>query len=186
MCSNTGVETRVGALPARAARRDAVGSNGGPARVVDMQLRGLVPARPGWRQQAPAPPAVDGSAGWVLDVGALLAFADGTEYAESVRVLATRAGRTLLVALPALAVAAARRPALGPARLAALLAEPTVVLVDGGVAKGQLFDRLVDRAGGDRLAALVVLLAVGHGWPVLTDRGESLLRLRPDLLVIPS
>jgi hypothetical protein len=30
------------------------------------------------------------------------------------------------------------------------------------------------------------MLATERGWPVLTDRGEVLARLRPDLMVIPS
>jgi hypothetical protein len=124
--------------------------------------------------------------GWVLDVGALLAFADATAYAASVRALAARGDRTLLIALPALAVAAARRSGAGARRLAGLLSDAAVVVVDGSVATGAPFDRLVDRAGGDRLAALVVLLATERGWPVLTDRGDALRRLRPDLLVIPS
>ena len=98
----------------------------------------------------------------------------------------------MLVPLPALA-AAARRSRIGSAprpdaapRLAALLAEPMVIGVDAAVASGPLFARLVERAAGDRLAALVVMLATERGWPVLTDRGEALARLRPDLLVIPS
>jgi hypothetical protein len=61
-----------------------------------------------------------------------------------------------------------------------------VIGVDGSAVGGPLYDRLVSRASGDRLAAMVVLLATERGWPVLTDRGESLARLRPDLLVIPS
>jgi hypothetical protein len=138
-----------------------------------------------------APPA--GSVGgWVLDVSALVSFVEGNAYAASVRALAERTGRTLLVPLPALAAAARRsrfgatqRPDASP-RLAALLTEPMVIGVDGAVAAGPVFDRLVERAAGDRLAALVVMLATERGWPVLTDRGEALARLRPDLLVIPS
>jgi hypothetical protein len=123
----------------------------------------------------------------VLDTGALASFVEGTAYAASVRALARRTGRTLLVPMPALAAAVRRRPGLdADFRLAALLADPMVIGVDGTVAAGPLFDRLVDRAAGDRLAALVVFLATQRGWPVLTDRGESLARLRPDLLVIPS
>jgi hypothetical protein len=147
------------------------------ARVISLVLRGGV---------LEAPPA-GAIGGWVLDISALVAFVEGNEYAASVRGMAERTGRTLLVPLPALAAAAQRRPTLNPApRLAALLAEPMVVAVDGAVARGPLFDRLVSRASGDRLAAMVVLLATERGWPVLTDRGESLARLRPDLLVIPS
>jgi hypothetical protein len=71
-------------------------------------------------------------------------------------------------------------------RLAGLLAEPSVVAVDGALAGGFHFDRLVARAGGDRLAALVVMLAIERSWPVLTDRGDALRRIRPDLLTIPS
>jgi hypothetical protein len=147
------------------------------ARVISLVLRGGV---------LEAPPA-GAIGGWVLDISALVAFVEGNEYAASVRAMAERTGRTLLVPLPALAAAAQRRPALNPgARLATLLAEPMVVAVDGAVARGPHFDRLVSRASGDRLAAMVVLLATERGWPVLTDRGESLARLRPDLLVIPS
>lgn len=125
--------------------------------------------------------------GWVLDVAALLAFADALAYAESVRTMAVRTGRTLLIPLPALAVAAARRGDPGPlARFTELLAEPSVVAADARVAHGPRFSRLVDRAGGDRVAALVVLLAVERSWSVLTDRGEALRRIRPDLLTIPS
>jgi hypothetical protein len=129
--------------------------------------------------------------GWVLDVGALLSFADGTALAASVRALAVRSGRTLLVPLPALAVAAVRRAGSVPtsvahARLADLLAEPFVLAVDGAAAVGPLFDRLLTRAAGDRLAALVVMLGIQRCWPVLTDRGEALRRIRPDLMTIPS
>jgi hypothetical protein len=151
--------------------------------VIDLELR--LPSVP---RPAPLQPTLPAGAigGWVLDISALLAFADATAYAACVRALAARGGRTLLVALPALAVAAARRSGIGAQRLAGLLSDATVVVVDGSVAAGSRFDRLVDRAGGDRLAALVVLLATERGWPVLTDRGEALCRLRPDLLVIPS
>lgn len=157
------------------------------ARVISLVLRGGT---------LEAPPA--GSVGgWVLDVSALVSFVEGDAYAASVRALAHRSGRTLLVPLPALA-AAVRRSRLATAPnsvsarledapwLAALLADPMVICVDGASAGGPLFDRLVGRAAGDRLAALVVLLATQRGWPVLTDRGEVLARLRPDLLVIPS
>jgi hypothetical protein len=148
------------------------------ARTITFELRGT--------SLATAPPA--GSVGgWVLDTGALASFVEGNAYAASVRALARRTGRTLLVPMPALAAAVRRRPGLdADFRLAALLADPMVIGVDGTVAAGPLFDRLVDRAAGDRLAALVVFLATQRGWPVLTDRGESLARLRPDLLVIPS
>jgi hypothetical protein len=149
----------------------------GRARVISLELRGGV---------LEGPPA-GAIGGWVLDISALVAFVEGNEYAASVRAMAERTGRTLLVPLPALAAAAQRRPELDPAeRLAGLLAEPMVVAVEGGAAGGPLFERLVSRASGDRLAAMVVLLATERGWPVLTDRGESLARLRPDLLVIPS
>jgi hypothetical protein len=152
------------------------------ARVISLVLRGGT---------LEAPPA--GSVGgWVLDISALVSFVEGNAYAASVRALAERSGRTLLVPLPALAAALRRsqygyapRPDAAP-RLAALLAEPMVIGVDGAVATGPKFDRLVERAAGDRLAALVVMLATQRGWPVLTDRGEALARLRPDLLVIPS
>jgi hypothetical protein len=147
------------------------------ARVISLVLRGGV---------LEAPPA-GAIGGWVLDVSALVAFVEGNEYAASVRAMAERTGRTLLIPLPALAAAAQRRPELDPAaRLRGLLAEPMVIAVDGAAARGPLFERLVSRASGDRLAAMVVLLATERGWPVLTDRGESLARLRPDLLVIPS
>jgi hypothetical protein len=148
------------------------------ARTITLELRGVAPDA--------APPA--GSVGgWVLDTGALVSFVEGNAYAASVRAMAERSGRTLLVPLPALAAAARRRPGLDAgARLSALLADPMVVGVDGTVAAGPLFARLVERAAGDRLAALVVLLATERGWPVLTDRGASLARLRPDLMVIPS
>jgi hypothetical protein len=152
------------------------------ARVISLVLRGGT---------LEAPPA--GSVGgWVLDISALVSFVEGNAYAASVRALAERSGRTLLVPLPALA-AAVRRSHHGSSprpdaasRLAALLAEPMVIGVDGAVASGPVFARLVERATGDRLAALVVMLATERGWPVLTDRGEALARLRPDLLVIPS
>jgi hypothetical protein len=152
------------------------------ARVISFVLRGGT---------LEAPPA--GSVGgWVLDVSALVSFVEGNAYAASVRALARRSGRTLLVPLPALAAAARRSrydtAPLGDAapRLAALLADPLVIGVDGAVAAGPMFARLVERAAGDRLAALVVMLATERGWPVLTDRGEALARLRPDLMVIPS
>ncbi|GIJ44652.1 hypothetical protein Val02_15380 [Virgisporangium aliadipatigenens] len=135
----------------------------------------------------PEPPAPTAAGGWVLDVSALVAFADATTYAASVLAMAHRDGRILLVPLPALAVAAARRPdPVSERRLRDLIDGPAVVAVDGRLARGRLFERLVDRSGGDRLAALVVLLATERNWPVLTERGESLRRLRPDLLVIPS
>lgn len=157
--------------------------------MIDLELRlpltPVAPAAPTPAAPTPAAPAASPS-GWVLDISALLAFADATAYAASVHALATRGGRTLLVALPALAVAATRRSGPGTRRLAGLLSDAAVVVVDGSVATGARYDRLVDRAGGDRLAALVVLLATERGWPVLTDRGEALRRLRPDLLVIPS
>ena len=136
-----------------------------------------------------APPA--GSVGgWVLDVSALTSFIEGNAYAASVRAPAQRAGRTLLVPMPALAAAVRRsRNAMAPdpaLRLAELMRDPMVIGVEGSVAVGPLFDRLVERAAGDRLAAFVVMLATERAWPVLTDRGEALARLRPDLLVIPS
>jgi hypothetical protein len=148
------------------------------ARTITLELRGT--------SLIAAPPA--GSVGgWVLDTGALVSFVESNAYASTVRALAERSGRTLLVPLPALTAAARRRPQLDPGpRLAALLADPMVIGVDGTAVAGPAFDRLVDRAAGDRLAALVVLLATQRGWPVLTDRGESLARLRPDLMVIPS
>jgi hypothetical protein len=148
------------------------------ARTIAFELRGT--------SLAAALPA--GSVGgWVLDTGALASFVEGNAYAASVRALAARTGRTLLVPMPALAAAARRRPRLdADLRLAALLADPMVIGVDAAAVSGPLFDRLVERAAGDRLAALVVFLATQRGWPVLTDRGESLARLRPDLLVIPS
>jgi hypothetical protein len=147
------------------------------ARVISLELRGGT---------LEAPPA-GAIGGWVLDVSALVAFVEASEYAASVLSMAHRTGRTLLVPLPAVAAAAARRPYMNSAgRLGALLAEPMVISVDGSVASGSAYERLVERAAGDRLAALVVLLATQRGWPVLTDRGDSLARLRPDLLVIPS
>src|SRR5690349_19571293 len=94
------------------------------ARVISLVLRGGV-------REAPPAGAVGG---WVLDISALVAFVEGNEYAASVRAMAERTGRTLLVPLPALAAAARRRSAPNAeARLAALLAEPMVVAVDGAV-----------------------------------------------------
>jgi len=128
------------------------------------------------------------SSGWVLDVGALGAFAEGVVYAECVLTLARERGHTLLVPMPAVLAAYERRPAdvAGP-RLARLLADPVVVAAD--YATGALpehLDRLIDRARGDRVAALVVHLAQTRGWPVLTDRGDVLVRLWPGLLIVPA
>jgi len=161
-----------------------------PARVpVDRaaRRRPVQDRRPSLRAVPEPTPDPAPAGGWVLDVSALVAFADATTYAASVRAMATRGGRILLVPLPALAVAATRRPdPVSQRRLRDLIDGPSVVAVDGRLARGRLFERLVDRSGGDRLAALVVLLATERNWPVLTERGEALRRLRPDLLVIPS
>ena len=65
--------------------------------------------------------------GWVLDISAMLAFADATAYAASVRAMVARTGRTLLVPLPVLAAAALRRGYDAAGRLAGLLADPSVL-----------------------------------------------------------
>jgi hypothetical protein len=63
------------------------------------------------------PAVTDPLSGWVLDVAALVAFADRTRYAEAALATATHRGLTLLVPLPALSLAYDARPhhVAGPA-----------------------------------------------------------------------
>jgi hypothetical protein len=129
----------------------------------------------------------DPLSGWVLDVAALVAFADRTRYAEAVLATATDRGLTLLVPSPALSLAYDARPhhVAGPP-LAALLAHPLALPMSPSDAPPDLMAKLAEIAGGDQVAAYVAYLADSRDWPVLTDRGELLKRIRPGLTVFPA
>jgi len=125
--------------------------------------------------------------GWVLDVAALVAFADRARYAEAVLATAAQRGLTLLVPSPALSQAYDARPHhIGGPRLATLLEHPLALVSSPSDVPLELLRKLAEIAGGDQVAAHVAYLADRRGWSVLTDRGELLRRIRPGLVIIPA
>jgi hypothetical protein len=129
----------------------------------------------------------DSLSGWVLDVAALVAFADRTRYAEAALATATHRGLTLLVPLPALSLAYDARPHhIADPPLAALLGHPLALPMSPSDVPPDLMAKLTEISGGDQIAAHVAYLADSRDWPVLTDRGELLQRIRPGLTIFPA
>lgn len=121
--------------------------------------------------------------GWVLDTGALLAYANDDFYLQSVVRSCRRRGRTLLVSGLSLREAMQGRP--GSEQLAELLDDASTVLAEPGEQDATLLREQVRRTGGDVAAAHVACLAAERRWPVLSDRPGQLSEADCSLLVEP-
>jgi hypothetical protein len=121
--------------------------------------------------------------GWVLDTGALLAYANDDFYLQSVVRSCRRRGRTLLVSGLSLREALQDRP--GSEQLAELLDDSSTVLVEPTGRDAPPLREQVRLAGGDVTAAHVAYLAAQRRWPVLSDRPRLLSATDRTLLVEP-
>ncbi|WP_018349436.1 hypothetical protein [Longispora albida] len=131
---------------------------------------------------------IGGVGGWVLDVAALLEFADATTYAEAVTRAARRHSLTMLVPIGVLAEAYAARPlARHRKRLEPIRDERDMWLLTlpGDVPADELA-RYTALASGDQTAAHVAVTALRRGWPVVTDRDQLFHRIAPGLQIIPA
>lgn len=125
--------------------------------------------------------------GWVLDTGALLAYANDDLYLQAVVHSCRRRGRTLLVSVLSLREALRGRPDSGqlPVQLAELLDDVGTVLAEPGEPDVPALSERVRRAGGDVSAAHVAHLAAQRRWPVLSDRPQQLTGADRTLFVEP-
>jgi hypothetical protein len=120
--------------------------------------------------------------GWVLDTGALIAYANDDFYLQSVVRSCRRRGRTLLVSGLSLREALQGRP--GSEQLAELLNDASTVLAEPAAHDAALREQ-VRLAGGDVTAGHVAYLAAERRWPVLSDRPSQLSAADQTLLVEP-
>jgi hypothetical protein len=121
--------------------------------------------------------------GWVLDTGALIAYANDDFYLQSVVRSCRRRGRTLLVSGLSLREALQGRP--GSEQLTELLNDASTVLVELAARDANVLREQVRLAGGDVTAAHVAYLAAERRWPVLSDRPTQLSATDHTLLVEP-
>ena len=127
-----------------------------------------------------APPELGG---WVLDTGALLAYANDDFYLQSVVRSCRRRGRTLLVSGLSLREALQGRPE--SEQLAELLDDAGTVLAEPAERDTLVLREHVRRTGGDVSAAHVAYLAAERRWPVLSDRPVQLSDADRNLLIEP-
>lgn len=121
--------------------------------------------------------------GWVLDTGALIAYANDDFYLQSVVRSCRRRGRTLLVSGLSLREALYGCP--GSEQLAELLNDASTVLAELAARDAAALREQVRLAGGDVTAAHVAYLAAERRWPVLSDRPRQLSAADHTLLVEP-
>lgn len=121
--------------------------------------------------------------GWVLDTGALLAYANDDFYLQSVVRSCRRRGRTLLVSGLSLREALQGRPE--SEQLAELLDDAGTVLAEPAERDAGALREHLSRTGGDVAAAHVAYLAAERRWPVLSDRPVQLSIADRTLLVEP-
>jgi hypothetical protein len=121
--------------------------------------------------------------GWVLDTGALLAYANHDCYLQSVVRSCRRRGRTLLVSGLSMREALHARPGSEP--LAELLDDAGTVLTEPREQDAPALREQVGLIDGDVTAAHVAYLAAQRGWPVLSDRPGQLSATDRSLLVEP-
>jgi hypothetical protein len=121
--------------------------------------------------------------GWVLDTGALIAYANDDFYLQSVVRSCRRRGRTLLVSGLSLREALHGRP--GSEQLTELLSDASTVLVEPAARDAIALREQVRLAGGDVTAAHVAYLAAERRWPVLSDRPGQLSATDHTLFVEP-
>ncbi|HEY8471845.1 MAG TPA: hypothetical protein VIL37_04320 [Natronosporangium sp.] len=121
--------------------------------------------------------------GWVLDTGALIAYANDDFYLQSVVRSCRRRGRTLLVSGLSMREALRGRP--GSEQLAELLNDASTVLAEPAASDAAELREQVRLAGGDVTAAHVAYLAAKRRWPVLSDRPGQLTAADETLLVEP-
>jgi len=121
--------------------------------------------------------------GWVLDTGALLAYANDDLYLQSVVRSCRRRGRTLLVSGLSLREVLELRP--GCEQLTELLHDAGTVLAELMERDAAALRESIGRTGGDVTAAHVAYLAGQRGWPVLSDRPNPLFASEPSLLIEP-
>lgn len=121
--------------------------------------------------------------GWVLDTGALLAYANDDLYLQSVVRACRRRGRTLLISGLSLREALRHRP--GNRQLVELLDDPGTLLAEPAERDAAVLRDRMCRAGVDVTAAHVAELAARRRWPVLSDRPGQLAAVDHTLLVEP-
>jgi hypothetical protein len=126
---------------------------------------------------------ISDAGGWVLDTGALLAYANDDFYLQSVVRSCRRRGRTLLVSGLSLQEALRGRPDCE--QLAELLHDASTVLAEPGERDAAVLCEQVRLTGGDVTSAHVAYLAAQRRWPVLSDRPGQLCASDDDLLVEP-
>lgn len=122
--------------------------------------------------------------GWILDTGALLAYANHDTYTRAVVASCRARGRTVLICDTALAAALDTRPDVFETLLE-LRRHPTTWLAELTDANAAEVGTLLTRTNGDIEVAHVVHEAVSRCWPILSDRRELLLAVDSTLLVEP-
>jgi hypothetical protein len=126
---------------------------------------------------------ISDAGGWVLDTGALLAYANDDFYLQSVVRSCRRRGRTLLVSGLSLREALRGRP--GSEQLAELLDDAGTVLAEPVARDAAALCAQARLTGGDVSAAHVAQLAAQRRWPVLSDRPRQLSATDRTLLIEP-
>ncbi len=121
--------------------------------------------------------------GWVLDTGALLAYANDDTYLQSVVRSCRRRGRTLLVSGLSLREVLQGRP--DSEQLTELLDDAGTVLAEPAERDATTLREHMRRTGGDVSAAHVAHLAAERRWPVLSDRPVQLSDADRTLLIEP-
>ncbi|MFI7026271.1 hypothetical protein ACIBMZ_26505 [Micromonospora sp. NPDC049900] len=126
--------------------------------------------------------SLDALGGWVLDVGALVAFAKADTFVGAMVASCRRRGQTVLVCDTSFALAAEAVPQYTD-RLLDLVQEANTWLAELAAADRVAVDALLPRAGGDLSLAHLVYEAARRGYPVLSDRRADVLAVDGELFV---
>ncbi|MGC5033388.1 hypothetical protein [Micromonospora sp. DT229] len=125
---------------------------------------------------------LDALGGWVLDVGALIAFAKADTFVGAMVASCRRRGQTVLVCDTSVALAAEAVPQHTD-RLLDLVQDANTWLAELAAADRVAVDALLSRAGGDLSLAHLVYEAARRGYAVLSDRQADVLAVDGELFV---
>ncbi|MEU7753684.1 hypothetical protein AB0B57_35810 [Micromonospora sp. NPDC049101] len=134
------------------------------------------------RDDAAPDMGLDALGGWVLDVGALVAFARSDMFVSALVASCRRRGQTVLICETSLALAVQAVPEQHD-RLVGLCQEPNTWLAKFAAADSGAVAALLPAASGDIGLAQVVYEAARRGYAVLSDRRASVLAIDGSLLV---
>ncbi len=126
--------------------------------------------------------SLDALGGWVLDSGAVIAFAQGDDFVRSVIASCRARGQTVLICDTSLAVALDVVPEAFD-QLLALRCHSSTWLAVLASADRAAVTALLPKAGGDLELAHVVYEAARRGYAVLSDRRAELLAVDRSLFV---